>query len=85
MGLLGNLFTAFTAPAGSTAYVIKKDGQVLKTVEAQKDGTYKASWTSWSLKGNFLTWKSEGEAKQFATSSGFNLSEIKIEWVQVSR
>lgn len=87
MGILGSLFTAFTAPQGSTAYVIiKKGGGTLKKTTEKKDGTYSFIWNSGSmdtLNGCCLYWNSTSEAKEFALSHGLELSEIEIAYRQV--
>ena len=84
MGLFGRLFTAVTAPVGSTAYVIKnKSGEFLRSVDIKKDGTFSTSWARGSLSKGILFWSSESEAKEFAVSHG--LESFEIDWTQVSR
>ena len=87
MGILGDLFTLATAPAGSSAYVIiKKGGGTLKRVEALENGKYSYSWNIGSmttLRGSCLYWDSESDAKYFASARGLNLNEIEISWRQV--
>lgn len=85
MGLFGSILTALTAPAGSTAYVITKDGNTLKGIEKGTNGKDFIYWNTGrsTLNNSCLYWNTVEEAKSFAQQNGLDISEIRIEWLQV--
>jgi hypothetical protein len=88
MGFLRSLFTACTAPSGSSAYVIsRKTGGTLYRVIERKNGTFELFWNRgfYTLNGSCLFWMTLADAEEFATAHGIDLSEIEIDWAQVTK
>lgn len=88
MGLGGDLFTLFTAPMGSAAYIIAKknsyDGKVLKDV-GKLGKKFIPEWGKFRLDDDTPFWSTQEEAKQFAETHGLNLSEIEIKYTRIVR
>ena len=87
MGLGGDLFTFFTAPMGSAAYIIAKKNsydKVLKSVE-KLEGKFIPKWGKFRLDDDTPFWSTQEEAKQFAETHGLNLSEIEIKYTRIIR